>query len=161
MRSSRHILYLATLFFFLGCSVKHELLQSTHIQIKDVYVERHISQNEPLYRKLIQRFKEYWHYRQKGDYKKSYEYELPYQRYLMPFIKYKPLAAGSYVGNKTILKDMYLDKKNGIAILQRRVYFDNSYKDKKDKWIFVNGQWYHKFYQSILPLKTEEEAEFQ
>jgi len=161
MRSSRYILYFATLFLFLGCSARNELLQSKHIQIKNVYVEKHISQNEILHQKLIQRFKEYWHYRQNGDYKKSYEYELPYQRYLIPFIKYKSLAAGSYVGDKTILKGIQLDKKSGAAILQRRVYFGNFYKDKKDKWIFVNGQWYHKFYQSILPPKTKEEAEFQ
>jgi len=161
MKINSIIIYIITIILFLGCSAKNKHLKSKHLKITDVYVKQYIFKNDNLQQKLIQRFKEYWHYRQKGDYNKSYMFELPYQRYLMPFPKYKALAAGSYVGKKTVLEKINLDKKNSQAILQRKVYFNNLYRIKKDKWLYINGQWYHKFYQSILPPKTEEEAEFQ
>jgi len=109
---------------------------------------------------LVKRFLEYWHYRTIGDMKKAWEYELPYQKYLNSFERYKGMV-GPSIGSKTeLVKIKYPNADE--AIITRKVYLGK--KDiliKKDKWYYVKDNWYHKFYQTIFPPENEEEAQFQ
>ena len=110
--------------------------------------------------KLTKRFLEYWHARAQGDYEKSWQYELPYQRYFLSFEKYRSLASG-YKGSVIELKKIDFIAPDE-AIVERKVFFsDKKGVVKKDKWYEIDGKWYHKFYQSILPPESFEEAEFQ
>lgn len=112
-------------------------------------------------RQLLQkRFTEYWQARMQGDYRKSWQYELPSQRFLTSFERYKAMASG-YKGMKVEFgKILYISPDE--AIIERRIKTSQkSVVVKKDKWFFVKDNWYHKFYQSVFPPKTDEEAEFQ
>ena len=111
-------------------------------------------------RRLFKRFSEYWHYRLIKDFDRTYSYELPYQRYLIDKSTYKGLLDGYGEDTKVqLLKITFLSP--DVAIIQRKIITKANTLTGKDKWIYVNGEWYHKFFQNILPPKNKEEAEFQ
>lgn len=125
----------------MGCSAKHAQYFS-------------ILQDDT---QLLKRCNEYWQARAKGDMRKAWEYELPYQKYLTSFEEY---AAQVGPSDKTICTKI-LEKDNKERIVQRKITIGKRNILKKDKWIFVKDNWYHKFYQTIFPPETEEEADFQ
>lgn len=152
------ILSIVIIFFAIsGCSLT--TLHKPHLDIKDVLVDSNISFTSPKYRQLVQRFKEYWHYRMTGDYKKAFRYELPYQQYTISLQRYKLLSGGGYLADKIFLKEII--NKDGCARVSRIVVLNDHNISKKGKWCYIKDNWYHKFYQSILPPKSIEEAEFQ
>jgi len=108
---------------------------------------------------LVKRFLEYWHYRTIGDMKKAWEYELPYQKYLSDFKRYKGMV-GPSIGSKTELVKIEYPAADE-AIITRKVHLGKDVLTKKDKWYYVKDNWYHKFYQTIFPPENEEEAQFQ
>lgn len=110
-------------------------------------------------RLLQKRFQEYWHARS-IDLHKAYEYELPYQRYIGDFSLYKKLVVKTKKGTKAQIVKIEYPHPN-IAIIQRQMIFGKKQSLRKDKWIYVNGQWYHRYYQSVLPPSNTEEAQFQ
>ena len=140
-----------------GCSLTAP--QRPQVTIKNVVIDSHIHIKSPKSRQLIQRFKEYWHYRMIGDYQKAFAYELPYQQYVITLKKYRLITGGQYMADKILLKD--ITYQNNCAVVKRIVILNEYNISKKDKWCYVKDNWYHKFYQSILPPKTIEEAEFQ
>jgi hypothetical protein len=134
---------------FGGCSVK---LPS----YKEVKVRGDLSSIKE--KKLAKAFMEYWRARVRGDYKTSYRYELPYQRYILDYDSYRKKIGNIYPKAKVILvKIDYLSP--NVAIISRDVKFKKKIYHKKDKWIYVDGKWYHKFYQNILP--SLEDAQYQ
>ncbi len=109
---------------------------------------------------LQKRFEEYWQARAEGNYQKSWLYELPSQQFLSSYARYKIMAPG-YKGMKITLYKIILFTPTQ-AVLERKIEDKRGRTFiKKDKWFFVKDNWYHKFYQSILPPETEEEAQFQ
>ncbi|BCD63185.1 hypothetical protein NitYY0826_P26 (plasmid) [Nitratiruptor sp. YY08-26] len=63
-------------------------------------------------------------------------------------------------GAKIILYDAIFPNSR-TAIIKKKIVTNKSVLFSKDKWILVDGIWYHKFFQNVLPPKNEEEAEFQ
>jgi len=146
---------------FAGCSL-HNQTFSTFKQFNDVNVSDSLEITDKKTSLLVKSFLTYWHARQNGDTNTSYQYELPYQRYITPYNKYKKLVSGLYYGKRTELKNITFSHNQNIAIIDRNVYLQNNFSyPKKDKWIFFKNRWYHKFYQTVLPPKTKEEVEFQ
>lgn len=152
VKITRFIVLISLMSMINGCSFK----QQSYANIGLEKVKQDIRSKN---RDLVRRFSEYWHYRLLNNYKKIYNYELPYQRYLIPFSRYKALLAG--YGKKAKVNLLSIDRNKNIAIVKREVVVGNKRYQGFDKWIFVDGEWCHKFFQNILPPKTEEEAKFQ
>ena len=149
----KRIFLFAVLFWiFGGCSMRTIPTYSdvTYHQIK-------ISDSKT--KRLVERFVEYWHARTQGDMKKAWKFELPYQKFLSSFKKYKA-EVGGYKGAKIELVGIRYEVPN-IAIVTRKVRIGKNVMLKKDKWLYIKDTWYHKYYQTIFPPETMEEAEFQ
>ena len=150
-RSTIAILF-SIIFLISGCSLK--IPNSPNVSYNN-----HVKLDKRKTKLLVKRFIEYWDSRIKGDAKRSWEYELPYQRYLTPFDDYRRLLSG-YAHTKIELADIhFLDP--DTAIITRKVHTKRKTYQRKDRWIYVKDNWYHKFYQSVLPPETVEEADFQ
>ena len=128
---------------------------------EDVNLSQDLNLSTPKHRALANRFLHYWHARQHNEINTTYSFELPYQRYVTPYHIYRRRLGGLYSGARTQLHSISFPHED-VAIIVRRVYRPNgSFYDRKDKWIFTNGQWYHKYYQTVFPPKGKEEMEFQ
>lgn len=142
--------FLILLLFIVGCSNKTEFLKiHSSFSNKDSNKEK----------ELVKRFQKYWYARVHGKYQQSYRYELPYQQYIVNFAKYRK-TLGLYKNTKASLIKIYYPQKD-VAIITRKMGSKKNFWIKKDKWIYVNGKWYHKYYQTIFPPLNEKEAEFQ
>ena len=108
---------------------------------------------------LITTFNRYWKLRTQGKYKQAWKFELPYYRFVTHFSEYKSLV-GTYYKTDVHLQSIKFIHPN-VAIVTRKIRAKNGTYYKKDKWIYVDRRWYHKFYQSIFPPSNKEEAEFQ
>ena len=151
MRKSKYVQsILFILFFFYGCTIQHS------IHFEDVSIQA----TQVTKRKLVDAFSKYWHYRINGQLKQSYRYELPYQRYTTDFKEYKALIVPYGKNTKIVLRKIETTTPN-TAIITREVRTGKNVFYGKDKWILVNGRWYHKFFQNVFPPQTEEEAKFQ
>ena len=143
MKNSRFFLISLITILFFGCATKIE-----NVTVKPEAVQ---STNIIALEELIKRYRHYWHYFSKNDWEKTYEYELPYQKFFFPYSRYLRFYSTAKKGFKvTLLK---IKKKNDDI-----VYIKSRYQDKKtsyrfdDKWVRVNGVWYHKFYNSTFPV---------
>ncbi len=147
------IIVIFVLWTFIGCSI------GSIPQYPNVGYEKNIIKSDKKERKLVKRFVEYWYARTQGDLNKSWEYELPYQKFLGSFKRYKA-EVGGYEGAKIkLLRIKYLTPSE--AIIMREVQMGKKRLVKKDKWFYLKDNWYHKYYQTIFPPETMEEAEFQ
>jgi len=141
---------MSILLFFLGCSSKLPVYKETSVERTAISSAKE--------KKLARAFLEYWRARIQRDYKTSYQYELPYQKYIFRYPDYLKKIGNIYSRSKIKLsKITYIAP--DIAIVDREVKMGNKVFHKKDKWIYIDGAWYHKFYQTILP--SLEEAEYQ
>ncbi len=145
-------IFIIIVLLFAGCGTAIHTFENAQV------TKRYLNTKDKKEQLLVKRFLEYWHYRANGELEKSYSYELPYQRFLTPYKKYKGLIGG-YKGSKTTLVGIKF--KNDTAIITRKVRFGKKELTRYDKWIFVKDNWYHKFYQTIFPPKDIEEAKFQ
>lgn len=144
---------ISIILLFSACSI-HSLPQYKNVTINS---DQNISSTP---QKLLTRVAEYWHYRLYNDYEHAYEYELPYQRYLVPLKAYRGLIDG--YGKNAKIEIISIKFPNPYtAIVQRRIKTSKAILFSKDKWVNVDGEWYHKFFQNILPPKNKEEQEFQ
>lgn len=146
-------LLLLFILIFTGCGVYKT-------SYPNVVVPKSIEFKDKKTKLLIQRFQQYWFYRTHGDYNKSWLYELPHYRF-KEFLENYKVMAGSYANTKIVLKKITYMHPN-VAIIERDVVFeDNTTVSKKDKWIYIKDNWYHKFYQAIFPPQSNKEAIFQ
>jgi len=150
------LLIILTLPFFI-LRLKNENILKVHnsSNIKVEYVP--LNNKE---KKLLRRFSLYWLYRIQGELDKSFEYELPYQKYIDGIKSYKSKIESLNSRTLTILKDIIYPYPN-VAIIERELRLGNRVFKKKDKWIYIDGEWYHKYYQNILPPMNKEEMLFQ
>ncbi len=146
---NKHIFSPFIILFIIGCSHK--------VTFTDVQSSLHPQSSKE--KELIRRFKEYWHARVNGQYNISYNYELPYQQYTINFDKYRK-TLGLYRNSKISLLKLEYPQKN-IAIIIRKMDGKKNSWIKKDKWIYLDGKWYHKYYQTLFPPLNEKEAQFQ
>jgi len=144
MRLLHYILIVFIAIIMVGCSL-HRPKPFTYQEKKEL---------------LSKRFVGYWEARTKGDYKKSWLYELPFQRYLKSYKWYKEMAPG-YKGVQVKLNKILSMTQNEAIIERKILYSKKNWVLKKDKWFYIKDNWYHKFYQSVFPPETQDEAEFQ
>jgi len=143
----RYIAGFFAILMFFGCESRVE-------EYKDVNVSSFVP-SSPKEELLVKRFARYWHDRVNGDYNSSYELELPSQRFVVPLESYKNVLGLYKKWQVDFLGVSYPHP--DIAIVKRKMKMKNKSWTRLDKWIFVDGNWYHKFYQTALPPIGEEE----
>ena len=152
MKKSSVFFWIAGLFLFWGCETKIPHYEEVLVEVKPH------SEKE---RQLIKNFVEYWHIRIKGKPKEALQYELPYQKYIDGWKGYKAKVVPLNKDTKIVLKSIEYPHPD-VAIVTRKIILnENRSWIKNDKWIYVEGKWYHKYYQNILPPLNEEDARFQ
>lgn len=146
----RYIYLLFFIIFISGCS---SIVLQPHYSDVNITVQN-------IDHRLAKRFSEYWFYRLHKQYANSYRYELPYQQYVIPLQEYKSQLDGYGKEAKVILYDIMMPRRY-MAIIKKKIITKDVTLFSKDKWIKVDGEWYHKFFQNVLPPTTKEEEEFQ
>lgn len=96
----------------------------------------------------------YWKNRGEREFKKTYTKELPYLQYLHSQKWYKTFFANapeiSLITVKGIKK--YNDENYTFSILIHFEYNPDSPTFLYDKWMKIDGKWYHKYNDNPLPM---------
>jgi len=130
--------------------LKFIVLLLTFIYVSFAAVE--IEFTIPLEKKLKDSFYDYWSSRAIKKHDKNYDKELPYQQFLHTQEWYEDFLQESPRIEKIIVRKIMQNDDNmqllGIELkMQNRsdlVWYD-------DKWYFIEGKWYHKYNDSLLP----------
>jgi hypothetical protein len=136
----RLILISLVLSLILGCEKKYDYA------LKDI----NLTLKGKLQEQLSTRHLDYWEYRSKKEFKKSYMYEIPYQRYLKPLKWYKAFLDDNREHYTMTQKLITINDNVRAQVTTTFQYEDHSYTFK-DPWFLVNKTWYHKFRSSNLP----------
>ncbi len=115
-------------------------------------VDANVSLDTPRREALAERVMEYWDARSRHDFKTSYEMELPYDRYLKEYSLYEAEGRSLFKGFFTQVTKIRIDSGDSrIAWVSRDYRYDDKNLKMRDKWILVNGVWYHKYFFSVFP----------
>jgi hypothetical protein len=137
MLKKNKIQILLTVFFcliiFPGCSIKDGIKKGSDEKA------------------LRQRVAEYWEYKSKEEFDKSYEFEDPYYRNLVSLTKYiRGINSGLMEWKSAEIKEIELGE--GIADVELAVDIKLAFPGfkkmehqsrVKEKWVNVDGMWYH------------------
>lgn len=99
---------------------------------------------------LKKRYLNYWESKSKNDYKVTFTLELPYENYLKPleeYISFQTATKTKYKIKALNIKKPFID----TFIITSEIDFGYKKTLQNDKWIEVNGIWYHYYYPNILP----------
>jgi hypothetical protein len=111
-----------------------------------------VSKDIVKYEELKRRFSEYWEAASLNDFNTTYEYELPYLNFLKSLDWYIDFKQGSKKHYKVLTLDVKTEfGDSDIAIITMKVELNNFTRKIADKWVLVNGIWYHYYSQSLLP----------
>lgn len=136
-------LSLCFILLFTGCALKP--LNSPYAK-----VDQNLTFDNSKTALLGEAFVEYWHYRSSRLYNKSYAFELPYYRYLHSLEEYTQYNNAANADFMITMNKIELIQDNIAKITY--LYQKNDYTQTlQDKWIFVDGRWYHKFMLSFTP----------
>ncbi len=134
------------LMIFIGCANSPPSYKEIEIKYKPA------NERE---RELIDSFAHYWHLRIKGDMKRAFSYELPYQKYVDGWTGYEEKVKPLNKNLKIELKDINFTSSN-VGIVTKIVKIKNRRLLQKDRWIYIDDRWYHKYHQNILPFYDEK-----
>ncbi len=101
---------------------------------------------------IEKQFKTYWTNRGEKKHAKNYGLELPYLQFLHDKKWYENFFANASIIEKVEVVKVVKESKDEI-ILGINLYLENR-KDPvwfNDKWLNVEGKWYHKYDDSLLP----------
>jgi hypothetical protein len=133
--------WLGIILFITGCTP----------EIQNVTVDFDLNKTTQLEKKLIQRYKTYWYYFSNNDWDKTYDFELPYQRFFFPIERYKHHFTTAKKDFN--IKLISINRKNiNISYLKSEFIKDKLKYQFDDKWVNVNGTWYHKFHSNTFEL---------
>ncbi len=142
------IVVLCTL-FIMGCDKKELVTQYQYAFIDgNVTIENDIKD----LKLLKNNFRDYWEASSKGDLNSSYSLELPYLNFLKSLAWYRDFKQDDKRHYKaTMLHIKAEDDDNEVAFVRTNYKSDVMDINLTEKWIYVNGQWYHFYSQSLLP----------
>lgn len=140
MYANFFLILLPLLVFFSACSTKN---------YKYTLIDNNIS-NVNEYKELVTRSRNYWEAFSKNDFTTTYEYELPYLNFKHDLQWYKSFHNGSKNKFKIILLKIVKIDDDIVQLSLQYKKRDNKYIFT-DKWISVNGEWYHKYSDSLIP----------
>ncbi|BCD68943.1 hypothetical protein [Nitratiruptor sp. YY09-18] len=134
------------LLFFSGCGFQNRF----------VLIDKNIQEHKN--RSLINRYIHYWNCMSQKDFKCTYQYEMPHQRFLHDFTWYKEFNRGNRKNYKIKVLEIVPKRENVTYIKSKFISADNQISYIFwDRWYKVNGKWYHKMKVSLLPLGENED----
>lgn len=142
------IFFFTVSLLFLGCEEK-----ALYTKIdKNATIESGIEN----FTDLKKRYFKYWDLRSAAEYTQSYAYELPYLNLLKSQEWYEEFHMYDNKNYTTTMLYAKRDKNDG-DIVHIRNNFKGKYIDTNvtEKWININGIWYHSYSQSLLPPKPK------
>ncbi|GEM_PF-1221468 len=135
--------------FVLGCEKKNPEKEYQYAFIDvNLTVENDIKELEV----LKNNFRNYWEASSIGDLNASYALELPYLNFLKSLEWYRDFKADDkrhYTA--TMLRISSENNDSEVAFVRANYTSDVMDINLTDKWIYVNGEWYHYYSQSLLP----------
>ncbi len=114
-----------------------------------------VDKNVAMKSKLKERVVQYWENRSKKQFSKTYSYELPYQTYVHSKRWYENFFQNAPRFTKVVIKKIQCDQHVcTIGLLLFPEDMSGSYDTVflYDKWIVIDGVWYHKFNDVSLPI---------
>lgn len=135
-------LFISAIFVFSGCEKKYDYIsKDVNLTIKDDKTEE-----------LVERSMDYWEAMSKGEYDRTYDYELPYLNFLKDRSWYIEFKTGSRTQYTVNLKRVTYDARDeDIAKITTFVDLGHTSYTFEDPWYNINGTWYHFYEQSLLP----------
>jgi len=138
-----------TVMFFAGCD-----RQVSEPQYQYAYIDNNLSiENDIKELKLLKNnFRNYWEASSQGDLNSSYALELPYLNFLKSlewYVDFKNDDKRHY--KATMLRISSENNDDEVALVRANYKSDVMDINLTEKWIYVNGQWYHYYSQSLLP----------
>ena len=132
----------ALLFAFLvsGCTTHY------HYALKD----DNLSLQTPSLQALSKRHLQYWELRSTKDFKSSYGFELPYQRYIHSLDWYLTFNSPNNAGFQTTQKEITISEEGTKAVIETIASFNGKISYLNDTWFLVDGTWYHQFNDNLL-----------
>ena len=145
----KYFFYILVITLMLGCS--REEINYQYVSIDEKVRQ---SSNFEKNRELVKRFSEYWEATSLKDFETAYNYELPYLNFLKSLDWYLEFKTVSKKNFKTTMLSLTEDK-DDKDIVHVRLNIKSKKVDANvtEKWININGTWYHNYSQSILPPK--------
>lgn len=98
---------------------------------------------------LRNRFVDYWSYRANKEFYKTYNFELPYLKYLYSKDSYEDYFNNAPRIKKITVKRIICKENVCFVDLLLHIYKNNVYY--KDEWVNVDNVWYHRFNDRGLP----------
>ena len=115
-------------------------------------IESNLTLKNDKERLLAETFVEYWHLRNKREFKESYQYELPYFRYITSYEQYKPqVGAYNFDFQTRLIGIEYPHHRDDVVTVKRSYRKNDFHSVEKETWVYVNGKWYHDFQFSPFP----------
>ncbi len=130
-------LFILTVF---GCSKTYK-----YVQVNQEFSKK------AQYRDLLTQASRYWDALSIKDFDESYEYELPYLNFKHNLEWYKKFHSNNkekYFINIKSIKSIDL---SGVVYIELEYNKNGKTFTFLDKWIDVNGRWYHKYSDSLVP----------
>jgi len=145
------LLVLVPLFilWFTGCEKKESTKQYQY-----AFIDNNLTiENDIKDLKLLKRnFRDYWEASSRGDLNTSYMLELPYLNFIKPLEWYRDFKQDDKRHYKATMLQLKSETDDNEIALIRTNYKSNVMDiNLTEKWIYVNGQWYHYYSQSLLP----------
>ncbi len=101
---------------------------------------------------LKNNFRDYWEASSKGDLNASYALELPYLNFLKSLEWYRDFKADDKRHYTATMLRISSENNDSEVAFVRANYKSNVMDiNLTEKWIYVNGEWYHYYSQSLLP----------
>ena len=125
------------------------LLLFQTINAAEVIFRKDVDLPEPLKKRVA----EYWEKRGGKLFEETYSYELPYLQYLHTPFWYEKFFQNAPKFSKIEVKKVTEcnEKRCVIGLLLRFKFSPNSTTFLYDKWINLDGVWYHKYNDNPLP----------
>jgi hypothetical protein len=138
------ILTLFISLFFGGCVSSYQFaFKDPSLQLKDESLKA-----------LSQRDLSYWEHMSQKEFDASYDYELPYLRYLKSLEWYKNFNATN--NQKFTIKQYDITLVDSHRAIIKHYYHgsDGHSLNLEDRWVLVQNEWFHYFELSKLPIDT-------
>ncbi len=140
---------LLAVLFFVGCDKSSSLQQYQYAFIDNNLTVEHDVKDLKL---LKNNFRNYWEASSKGDLNTSYALELPYLNFLKSLQWYRDFKQDDKRHYKATMLRITSEKDdNEVAYIRTNYHSDVMDINLTEKWIYISGQWYHYYSQSLLP----------
>jgi hypothetical protein len=141
------LIFIGISLFILGCESKQKNYRYVEID-NNVSIEGNVTDLQQFKR----RFSEFWEASAVVDFDTTYQYELPYLNFLKDLPWYLNFQSGAKERYMTTIINVKADPRHNDIVYVRQNHKSTLLDvNITEKWIYINGTWYHSYRQSLLP----------